>query len=208
MFRIRVTALILAALAVLAAGCAGTGPAKGDGSAALPEWVRVVLYEVDGRTQFVGGVAMADDVTSGLEAAKNDALSQIHAVAARRFGDLFTRSALNSGIETTAMERLDFRGTVAENYASRMQEAAGVDKSYWRPCGGASGAKAEGPVCQAFVLVSVDASLWDSELKAALQQAQRNWFEEGRRNLAKLADWLTVEIDGRHPGGTRARAED
>jgi hypothetical protein len=171
-------------------GCGGVGR-EAAARDALPDWVRVLAPEKDGRSQFVGGVSMADDLETGLEAATADARSQVYAEAARRAGVVISRGSSRSDIETTAVERLDIRNRVNQMYGSAMEESATRDQEYYRPCGGAEG---ESPVCSVFVLVSVDSAAWDRVLGDTFETLRWEWEEEGSRNKADLAVWILEHL--------------
>ncbi|MFH1690815.1 MAG: hypothetical protein ABIE42_11375 [Candidatus Eisenbacteria bacterium] len=172
-----------------------------------PGWVRVVVPERDGRSLFVGGVALAVDPESGIEEAAADARSQIHLAATKRFIDLFTLAVRESGIETTAMERLDLKNAITGDYGLRMAEAARQDSVFYRPCGETAGAAAPAaggsgaPVCQVFVLMSLDARDWGSKLGELLAVQKRRRTEEGEAQLAEFAGWLTRQAIEDQPEG-------
>jgi len=186
-------------------GCTGA-PAR---SHEVPGWVRVVPHERAGRSLFVGGVSFALDRETGIEGAEADGRSQIHLHATSEFTDLFTLGHKKSGAETTAKERLDFKRSVAAVYGNRMSEVARQDSVYFQPCGDAPGAAPrEGadsgePVCQVFVLLSVDVASWDSELGEILAVEKRRRTEQGEGSLAELAEWMIRQILEEEPDVAR-----
>jgi hypothetical protein len=202
--------LAVSSLALLAhlGGCTGAHTLSHE----PPDWVRVVVPERDGRSLFVGGVAFAVDPETGIGAAAADARSQIHLAATKRFTDLFSRGVQESGIETTAAQRLDFKNSITDDYGPRMAEAARQDSVFWRACGETGGAEeAEAsspgtPVCQVFVLVSVDVDDWGSKLGELLDVQKRRRREEGEERLAEFAGWLMREALGGQPAGARERS--
>lgn len=171
-------------------GCAGAAR-EASAQDGLPDWVRVVVPEKDGRTQFVGGVSMANDLESGLDAADADARSQVYAEAARRAGVVVSRGVSRSEIETTGVERMDVRNRVNEMFGGAMEESATRDQEYHRPCGDAEG---DSPVCTVFVLVSVDSAAWDRALAETFETLRMEWEEEGSRIKADLAAWILEHL--------------
>lgn len=196
--------LFLVALACLT-GCT-SAPAL---SPEVPGWVRVVLREREGRSLFVGGVSFAMDRETGIESAEADGRSQIHLHATSEFTDLFTLGHKKSGVETTAKERLDFKRSISATYGNRMAEAARQDSVFFRPCGDAPGAvprkgsDSGGPMCQVFVLLSVDVASWDRELGEILAVEKRRRKEQGEENLAELAEWMIRQILEDEPEAAR-----
>jgi len=191
MIRNRTAAIALAlfSLAALCAGCAGTREAAPVvGESGLPVWVKIVVPEVDGRTRFVGGVSFAEDVESGLEAATIDAQTQVHLHATRYFTDGFTMCVQKSGVETTAMERLEIKNAITNEYGERMVGLGRVDDRYHEPC--AESLSADGPVCRVFVLMTVGADEWDTVLAELLAGHKRRYVEDGKGHLADFLEWM------------------
>ena len=206
----RNTALVLPFLVLLAhlTGCSGARTPSRE----VPEWVRIVLPERGGRSLFVGGVSFATDPETGIEGATADARSQVHLKATREFTELFNRGIQKSRVETSPMERLDFKNSIFAVYGDRVAEAARQDSVFYRRCGDAQGEArraADGsasPVCQVFVLVSVDVGCWDRELGEVLALEKRRRMEEGEDNLAELAEWLIRQTLEEQPEGTQERS--
>ncbi len=202
-FRNAALVLLLLVLVAHLTGCTGARTLSHE----VPGWVRVVLPERDGRTLFVGGMAFATDPETGIEGATGDAGSQIYLRATRAFTELFNRGIQKSGVETSAIERLDFKNAVIGVYGNRMAETARQDSVYYRPCGDA--VEAEGhadsasPVCQIFVLMSIDSAEWHRELGELLATEKRRRTEEGEENLADLAEWLIRQILEEEPAAAR-----
>lgn len=206
----RNAALVLLLLVVVAhlTGCTGARTLSRE----IPGWVRIVQPERDGRTLFVGGVAFATDPETGIEAAVADAGSQVYLRATRAFTELFNRGIQKSGVETTPIERLDFKNAVIAVYGDRMAASARQDSVYYRPCGDEGGAEGRtdagsaSPVCQIFVLMSVDAGEWHRGLGEVLAEEKRRRTEEGEGNLADLAEWLIRQILEEQPAAGRERS--
>lgn len=206
----RNAALVLLFLVLLAhlTGCTGARTLSHE----VPGWVRVVLPERDGRSLFVGGMAFAIDPETGIEGATADAGSQIYLTATREFTDLFNRGIQKSGVETSPIERLDFKNAVSSVYGDRMVETARQDSVFHRPCGDEGGAErragagSASPVCQIFVLMSIDGACWDRELGEVLAAEKRRRTAEGEENLADLAEWLIRQILEEEPKGAEERS--
>ena len=208
--RLLLTALLAALPAIaVVAGCAG--PASESDAAAvdaaaedLPEWVRIVPRSTGGATCFVGGVSMAADAETGIELATADALSQIANEAARRVSDLHTRGVTRSGVVTTPEERLFIKSDLTDAYSERMQAAAVREKVYHRPCGDAGEGGGQGPVCQVFVLVSVQEENWDRELTDSLLAVRKS--RRMQSATVELLDWmLRAHGEGAPPDDGQAR---
>ncbi len=205
----RNAALVLLFLVLLAhlTGCAGSRTPSHE----VPGWVRLVPPERDGRSLFVGGLAFAIDPETGIEGATADAGSQIYLTATREFTDLFNRGIQKSGVETSPIERLDFKNSVVAAYGDRMVGSARQDSVFYRPCGDEGdaerrvGAGSLSPVCQVFVLMSIDAGEWHRELGDVLAAEKRRRTEEGEENLADLAEWLVRQILEEEPEGAEER---
>ena len=197
-FRNAALVLLVVLLAHLG-GCTGARTMSRE----IPGWVRVVLPEREGRLLFVGGAAFATDPETGIEAARADAGSQIYLRATREFTDLFNFSTARSGVETTPIERLDFKNVVSAAYGGRMTEIARQDSVFYRSCGDESGAGADSasPVCEIFVLMSIDATRWDRELGEILAVEKRRRADEGERNLADVAEWMMRQVLEGEPEG-------
>ena len=199
--------LFLVLLAQLT-GCTGARTLSHE----VPGWVRVVPPERDGRALFVGGMAFATDREAGIEGATADARAQVHLEATSEFTEVFNLAVQKSDVETSPMERLDFKNSVVAVYGDRMGETARRDSVFCRPCGDARGAVGRGgagvgsPVCRVFVLMSVDVASWDRELGEVLAVEKRRRTEEGEENLAKLAEWLMRRILEEQPEGARERS--
>ncbi len=206
----RNAALVLLFLVLLAhlAGCAGARTLSHE----VPGWVRVVPPERDGRSLFVGGMALAIDPETGIKAATADAGSQIYLTATREFTDLFNRGIQKSGVETSPIERLDFKNAVSGVYGDRMVATSRQDSVFYRPCGDEGGAErhagagSASPVCQIFVLLSIEAACWHRELGEVLAAEKRRRTEEGEENLADLAEWLIRQILEEEPEGAEERS--
>jgi len=206
----RNAALVLLLLVLLAhlTGCTGARTLSQE----IPGWVRVVQPEHDGRMLFVGGVAFATDPETGIEGAAADAGSQIYLRATRAFTELFNRGIQKSGVETTAIERLDFKNAVIAVYGDRMTATARQDSVYYRTCGdeggaeGRAGAGSTSPVCQVFVLMSIDTGEWHHGLGEVLAKEKRRRTEEGEGNLANLAEWLIRQTLEEEPAAARERS--
>lgn len=209
MHRLAYVALVLLPFALLMnlAGCAAAPPpATGH---ELPDWVRIVVPERDGRAFFVGGVSFAVDAEDGIRAAEGDARSQIHLKAVRRFTQVFNKGIQGSGVETEPIQRMDLKNAISGTYGDRMTERAVREKSYHRPCGDAEGEGATdgdgsgAPVCQVFVLMSVGDDEWDSVMGEVMAVEKRRRVEEGENNLAEYIDWMMREVLEKKPEGVR-----
>lgn len=206
----RNAALVLLFLVLLAhlTGCTGARTLSHE----VPGWVRVVLPERDGRSIFVGGMAFAIDPETGIEGATADAGSQVYLRATQEFTELFNRGRQKSGVETSPIERLDFKNAISARYGDRMVGTARQDSVFYRPCGDAAeaerraGAGSASPVCQVFVLMSIDVACWDRELGEVLAVEKRRRTEEGEENLADLAEWLIRQILEEEPKGAEERS--
>ena len=204
------TALVLPFLVLLAhlTGCTGGRTPSHE----VPDWVRIVLPERDGRSLFVGGTSFATDPETGIEGATADARSQVHLQATRKFTELFNLGIQKSRVETSPIERLDFKNSIVAVYGDRMAEAAEQDRVFFRRCGDAPGEArraADGsasPVCQVFVLMSIDAACWDRALGEALAVEKRRRTDEREDNLAELAEWLIRQILEEQPEGAEERS--
>ena len=204
---LRNAALVLLLLVLLGhlTGCTGARTLSHE----VPGWVRVVPPERDGRSLFVGGVAFATDPETGIEEGTADACSQIHLRATRAFTDLFSGGIQRSGVETSPIERLDFKNSIIGVYGDRMAGTARQDSVFYRPCGDEGGAErragagSASPVCQVFVLMSIDAAEWHRELGEVLATEKRRRTEEGEENLADLAEWLIRQILEEEPAAAR-----
>ncbi len=207
-FRNAALALLFLVLLAHLAGCTGARTLSHE----VPGWVRVVLPERDGRSLFVGGMALATDPETGIEGATADAGSQIYLTATREFTDLFTREIQKSGVETSPIERLGFKNAISASYGDRMVGTARQDSVFYRPCGDAAeaerraGAGSASPVCQVFVLMSIDGACWDRELGEVLAAEKRRRTEEGEENLADLAEWLIRQSLEEEPKGAEERS--
>ncbi|MBN2564244.1 MAG: hypothetical protein JXB46_00885 [Candidatus Eisenbacteria bacterium] len=206
--RISALSFLVAVALVTLSGCGSRPPAgdAGSGSSDLPLWVRLSVPVRGGRALFVGGVSAASDTAAAIAAAEADAESQLHYEAARRSNVLFDRGNARSDIETTALERLAVKNSLADDYAERMVGAATRDSVYYRLCGDApSGGRLASTraVCQAFVLISVDESDWDTMLAETLAREKSRRREEGQNNLAELAEWLMRQLAEESTGAGR-----
>jgi hypothetical protein len=163
--------------------------------------VRIAVPTRDGRSLFVGGVSFADDPESAILAAEADAQSQVHLAAVERSNTLFDRGAVRSGIETTALERLELKNSLANEFAKRMVATARQDSVYYKLCGDSpsDATRSSGAVCQAFVLVSVDDREWDSLLAETLARETARRREEGQSTLAELSEWLSRQLAAEIP---------
>ena len=196
--RLLLTALLAALPAVaLVSGCAGTASESDAGAAdaaagvaleELPGWVRIVPRSAAGATCFVGGVSMAVDAQTGIELATADALSQIANEAAVRVNDIYTRGVSRSGVVTTPEERLFIKNDLTDAYSERMLAAAVRENEYHRPCGGPEEEGVRGPVCQVFVLVSVQEDIWDRELADSLIEVRKS--RRAQSTAVELLDWM------------------
>lgn len=203
----RNAALVPLFLIVLAglSGCTGAPALNQE----VPGWVRVVPHEREGRSLFVGGLSFATDRETGIEGAEADGRSQVHLHATSKFTELFNLGHKKSGAETTAKERLDFKRSITASYGNRMADAARQDSVFFRPCGDAlpaasrEGTDSGGPICQVFVLLSVDVASWDRELGEILAVEKRRRADQGEGNLAKLAEWMTRQILEEEPEVSR-----
>jgi hypothetical protein len=207
MFYLRnaVLALLFPVLLVHLGGCSAAQAPSHE----IPDWVRVVVPERDGRSLFVGGASFAATPEAGIEVAADDARSQIHLAATGRFTDLFNSAVHESGIETTAIQRLDFKSAVTADYGLWMAEVARQDSVFYRPCGDADGderPEAGAPVCQVFVLMSIGVDEWDGRLRELLSVQKKRRREEGELQLAEFADWLARQTLGGKPEGARERS--
>ena len=201
-YRNCVWVLLLLVLLAHLTGCTGA-PTVSHRSREVPGWVKIVLPEHEGRSLFVGGMAFAADPETGIEGARADAGSQVYLQATREFTELFNLSTAKAGVETTPIERLDFKNAVSSVYGNRMTEIARQDSVFYRPCGdeGDAGAGSGSPVCGIFVLMSIDAAQWDQELGEILAAEKRRRAEEGERNLADVAEWMMRQALEREPEG-------
>jgi hypothetical protein len=193
--RIVSRASIVALAALVLSGCSPSPPAGGvpSGANELPGWVRMSVPVRDGRSIFVGGVSVAGDPESAIQAAEADARSQLHLSAVERANGVFDRGIARSNIETTAMERLEFKRSLSNDYADRIVGAARRDSVYYRPCGESS-AGSTTAVCEAFVQISLDDADWDTMLAQALASEKARRREEGQSKLAELAEWLSRQL--------------
>lgn len=207
----RNAALVLPFVVLLAhlTGCTGAPTLRHE----VPDWVRVVVPERDGRTFFVGGMAFAADPETGIDGAAGDAGSQIHLSATREFTELFNRGIQKSGVETTPIERLDFKNSIIAVYGDRMAGTARQDSVFYRPCGDAGGTEGRAgtggsasPVCQIFVLMSMDAGEWHRQLGEVLATEKRRRTEAGEEKLGDLAEWLIRQILEEEPAAARERS--
>jgi hypothetical protein len=195
-------AFVLVAFCTHLAGCAagGTGGSERAGGHELPDWVRIVVPEKDGRAFFVGGVSFAVDAEAGIRAAEADAHSQIHLKAVRHFTQVFNKGIQGSGVETEPIQRMDLKNAISNTYGNRMTEMAVREKLYHRPCGDSDGESAPAedgsgaPVCQVFVLMSVGDTEWDSVLGEVMAIEKRRRAEEGEDNLVEYIDWMMREV--------------
>jgi hypothetical protein len=214
MHRVSNAALVLLPLALLLhlIGCAAAPPAAT--SHELPDWVRIVVPEKDGRAYFVGGVSFAVDAETGIRAAEADARSQIHLNATRRITEVFNKGIQGSGVETEPMERMDLKNAIMHVYGDRMAERAVRDRLYHRPCGDAEAGDASAgdgagtPVCQVFVLVSVGDEEWDSVMGEVLAAEKRRRVDEGESNIAEYLDWMMRQVLEKHSGDPREEARE
>ncbi len=206
----RNAALVLLLLVPLAqlTGCTGARTLSHE----VPGWVKIVLPEHDGRSLFVGGMSLATDPETGIEGATADARSQVHLEATSEFTELFNLSIQKSGVETSAMERRDFKNSITAVYGDRVAELARQDSVFYRPCGDATGAARRAgadygaPICGIFVLMSVDVAEWDRVLGEVLEVEKRRRMAEGEENLAELAEWLSRQVLEEQPERTRERS--
>jgi hypothetical protein len=190
----RLVLLVVVPFFVLS-GCApgSTSTDSPAGGEPLPLWVRLVLPSRDGRSIFVGGVSFALDPDQGVGAAVADAESKLVLEAGTRFKQHFDRNQANSGVETTAMERMGFKRRVSDRYGERMLELARRDSVYHTPCVAPeddAGAHGSAAVCRAFAMISVDESAWDTVMAEALLAEKQRLRGEERPALAELAEWL------------------
>ncbi len=194
----------LALLAGCTCGCVGTGVGSDEAVAVsrggeAPAWARIVPHSRDGRLLFVGGASFAESPEAGIEKARTDARQQVGVAARKRFTDLFNSGIQKSGIETTAIERLDYKNKVSTRYADTMESAARQDSVYYRLCGddgraaGTDGGEGR-PVCTIFVLVSVAEGDWDGGLVKIFEVEKRHRAEEGESALADLTEWYMRQI--------------
>ena len=203
----RNAALVTLFLMVLVclSGCTGAPALNRE----LPGWVRVVPHEREGRSLFVGGMSFSTDRETGIEGAEADGRSQVHLHATSKFTDLFNLGHKKSGVETTAKERLDLKRSISSSYGNRMAEVARQDSVFLRPCGDAApaapreGTDSGGPICQIFVLLSVDVASWDRELGEILAVEKRRRADDGEGNLAELAEWMMRQVLEEEPEVSR-----
>jgi hypothetical protein len=207
--------LALVALSMQFTGCAARqagGAQLSSGRAELPRWVRVVEPEKDGRYLFVGGVSFAADLDSGIEAADADARSQVHLKATRLFTDYFNEAVRKGEVETTPIDRLDLKNSVTSVYGNLMAEKARQDTVFYRPCGGDGqpGSPAEGrqdgPVCQIFVLVSLDGGDWNRVLGEVLAAEKRRRVENGQTSVAEFIDAIMHDALEKQPEEAREQS--
>jgi len=207
---LRNAALVLSFLVLLAylTGCPGARTPSHE----VPDWVRIVLPERDGRSLFVGGTSFATDPETGIEGAAADAGSQIHLKATRVFTELFNLGMQKSRVETSPIERLDFKNSIVAVYGDRMAGAARQDSVFYRRCGDVPGEAQRAaedpasPVCQVFVLVSIDVASWNRVLGEALAVEKRRRTDRGEDNLAELAEWMIRQILEKQPEGAEERS--
>jgi len=208
MIRLRNAALVLLLSILFAhlAGCAGSAPVA---TQELPDWVRISVPELDGTLYFVGGTSFAVDVQAGTREAVADARSQIHLKATQDFTDLFNSAIRGSGVETTAIERLEIKNSITGSYPGRMGDIAAQDDVYHRPCGDAPGASqsgddgTEGPVCQMFVRLSIERAAWDGGLMELMVTEKQRRIDEGQEHLADYVEWMIRQIADKEPPGAR-----
>jgi hypothetical protein len=184
----RAAVACLWALALLPAGCATPGVEADTEPAtrpAYPDWVRIVPEPTDEASYYVGAVALARDLESGIAAAEADAMAQVREGQRRHLVSLFDRAAADAGIETTSQERLALRTNIADEVTRELSPAASqMDVSY-RECGHGSAST----VCEVFLLIRLDHAerdrISDRVLAAVAEERQR----EGETNLAALIEW-------------------
>lgn len=176
----------LLAVCCLSAGCAGTGSTGGLADAvAYPDWVLVVPAATDDASYFVGGCAEAYCESDGIEKARADALEQAAVQLTIRFTQLFDRALTETRVEATSTERYRFKIDGMEICAGTLGTVAELADSYVRPCPGVAPG---GPVCDVFVLVSIENRAEDTALAAALDEFRRALRSEGSTGLAEVAE--------------------
>ena len=179
-------------IVLLCLGCAGGG-GSGNGAGSpgdeLPQWVRIVPHSQNGERCFVGAALSAVDAETGIEMATGDAHLQIAKAAGERVKDLYTAAVTGSGIVVPPQDRVALRGELSNNYAERMESPAREENVYYRPCEEDSGDDG-GPVCDIFVLVSVDEDTWDRELSEALLATRKERGESAATPMLGMIDWM------------------
>jgi hypothetical protein len=173
----------------------------------------------------VGGVSSAANRETAIGAAEADAKSQLHLAAVGRFNTLFSSAVASSDVETSGLERLDFKRTLGNDYAGRLVDASVRDTVFVRPCiagqsgeggtasasGGSGSSDVEGDsrvgkaICQAFVRISLDENAWDQVLAELLEAEKRRRREDGQESLAELADWMLRDVMRTDPMKRRER---
>ncbi len=211
--------MLMMLVAVALGGCGAVAETSAGGAPdlrRLPDWVLIVPVEEDGRSLFVGGCTMALTAAEGIETARGDARLQITSAARSGFMDVFGLSPRESGVTTTAIDRLDFKEMGLALYPEAMERSSSLDRVYVRSCltreiwdleRVPEDGEIDGAVCSVFVRVSCDADGWERNLSETLREMRRSFESSGHGNLAELADW----IDGRLPelmGGADEHDED
>lgn len=191
--RRRTVVLALLAAAALA-GCAGeTSSVRTAAEPELPDWVRMVPATADGKAYYVGGRSIAENAQIGVEMALADAMSQIENKGRKVIRERASLGLNATSVLTVAVEREDFRALAADTYARLLGGIAVQEKVFYAPCGDAS---SDGPVCQIYVLVTVDLDEWERAQDETFIELGRELSAMGRDSLAEVASEIV-----------RARAE-
>jgi len=179
--------LLVAVAGLAAAGCAGSRPEAEpvEDPGSLPRWVRIVPVPGEGTTWYVGAVSMASDEEDAVRLGRLDALSQISRDARERFAELITRANAGSGVDLKPIERFQLSDVGREMYATRVEDAAQTDDVHLKPC-----ADVGTTICEAYVLVSVPATVWDRELNETLTTLRKEEVAAGREKTAAYLDWM------------------
>lgn len=194
---------VLVALLALSAGCASIVPrTSGGGAPELPDWVMVVPPPGPERAFYVGGCAAAPDTGGGIGEAEADARAQARRVARERIVPLVDASFHEAGVETTPLERAQFRVLVVEPIVERLAGALRRDRAFHRECAAPpAAADATARICDVFVLMTVDLVTWErlpTEVMADLRKQKQS--EAGDTKSVELLDWILRRYHGADAG--------
>jgi len=193
------TLAVVACVSLVIAGCASRRHAAGTAEAPeLPRWVRLVdPMSPEGIASFVGSCAIAADVESGLAEARRDAHLQIQEDALERFLDVYELVQRDLVKRATSTQRFDFRNAGSQIFADEMMAGARREETYYRRCGEPGEVAASAPVCQVFVLVTVDMVDWDRRVVSLLEELRDRFAGASDTTLAAIADQAIHEYESK-----------
>jgi hypothetical protein len=180
--------VLAAAVATMLAGCTpgpGTGGAGTPPPTLYPRWVRIGPVSTARVSYYVGLAVGPLSAEEAVAAARADALEDIEGESHRRFRRIFDMALADARETTVPSDRSHFINAGGASYYNRMAAAASQDSVYLRSCPGEETSK---EICQAYVLLAIEGSMWDRLLAETAESLRRDARDVGDTELADVAE--------------------